>query len=168
MPSAVEEALEGYVAGRVRAEHVVATVAAAYYGPGARAGGATGKGRQKGADVEARRRLEAVVEVIERASPGVVALSGSSDRPGFEVRLVARPFPPECEAALRQAAEAYLGRTPGARPAPGEDTAPAPHLGPLAAAAPAPAPGSPSPRPARLGFIARLALVIQRLFTARA
>jgi hypothetical protein len=147
MPSAVREVLEGYVTGRVRAERLVAAVAAAYYGSA------------PGEEGEARRRLRPVVEVIERASPGVVALSGSSARPGFEVRLAERPFPPDCEPALRRAAEAYLGREAPTQASPGQGATAGPPLGP---------PPSTSLPPARRGFIARLAGLIQRLFSVGA
>ena len=90
MPS-VRETLEGYVAGRVKAERVVEAVAAAYYG-----------GKKEGS-------LRPLMEVIERAHPGVVELSGTPDKPGFGVRLAERPFPKEYEAAFRAAVQAVLG-----------------------------------------------------------
>jgi hypothetical protein len=151
MPSPVREVLEGYVTGRVRAERVVAAVAAAYYGSAALA---------PSGDGEARHRLRPVVDVIERASPGVVALSGSSGRPGFDVRLAERPFPPDYEPALRHAAAVYLAGESFARPVPGQGTA--------AERAPGPPPPPPPSPSARRGLIARLAGIIQRLFSARA
>ena len=95
MPS-VREELEGYVAGRVRAERVVEAVAAAFYNgePGARS----------------RERLRHVMEVVERAHPGIVELTGSAEKPGFAVRLTNRPFPKEYEGALREAVHGVLGQ----------------------------------------------------------
>jgi hypothetical protein len=101
--SPVRDALEGYVAGHVQAERVVTVVAAAYYGA---------RGRGPGD------RLRPLMDVIERAHPGVIELSATADEPGFAVSLGARPFPNQYEAQLRQAAEAVLGgrRSPGPRP----------------------------------------------------
>jgi len=93
--SAVSATLEAYVAGRVTPERVVAVVAAAYYGEGGR-----GKGEW----------LRPLVEIIERAHPGVVQLVGSPGRPGFAVQLTERPFPKQYEADLRRAAETILRR----------------------------------------------------------
>jgi hypothetical protein len=130
MSSAVREALEGYVAGRLKADRVVAAVATAYYGDGE-----GGKGEE----------LKALVEVIERAAPGVVELGGSQDRPGFAVKLAERPFPKQYEGELRRAAETLLGswgtddRGVGAQ-----------HAAPL-----------PTP-----GLLGRLMGAIRRLFTA--
>src|SRR5947209_20413079 len=61
MSSAVRETLTAYVAGRVKADHVVTVVTAAYY--------RNGGGRR-------REALRPVLDVIERASPGVVELAG--------------------------------------------------------------------------------------------
>lgn len=95
--SPVRAVLESYVAGRVKAERVVEAVAAAYYGE-------EGRGKREG--------LKPLMDIIERAHPGVIELAGSSDKPGFAVRLAERPFPEECEGALRKAAEALLGTRP--------------------------------------------------------
>jgi hypothetical protein len=122
----VRETLEGYVAGRVKAERVVEAVAAAYYK------------KEQGAG--SRERLRPLMDVIERAHPGVVDLSGSTEKPGFAVRLAERPFPKEYEPALRAAAEATVV---GAQ-----------HAAPLRA-----------PRP---GIVARLFGAIRRLFSASA
>ena len=126
MPS-VRETLEGYVAGRVKAERVVEAVAAAYYG-----------GKKEGL-------LRPLMEVIERAHPGVVELTGTADRPGFGVRLAKRPFPKEYEAALRLAVDAALAGAPSVG---------AQHAAPLR-----------EPKP---GFVARLFGAIRRLFSASA
>jgi len=107
MCSAARRALEGYVAGRLEADRVVAAVTAAYYRETGNERGETGKGkRERGAEREA---LRPVIEVVERAAPGVVELAGRPDGPGFEVRVVERPFPKQYEAELRRAAEAVLG-----------------------------------------------------------
>jgi hypothetical protein len=102
--SPVRDALEGYVAGRVKAERVVEAVAAEYYGD---------RGLGPGA------WLKPLMEIIERAHPGVIELSGSPDKPGFAVRLSARPFPKQHEAQLREAVAAVLvsgPRSPGPGP----------------------------------------------------
>ncbi len=49
-----------------------------------------------------------LMEVIERAHPGIVQLAGTADRPGFAVRLAERPFPKEYEPDLKRAAAAIL------------------------------------------------------------
>ncbi|MGH2670173.1 MAG: hypothetical protein ACRDH5_13845 [bacterium] len=96
--------LQGYVAGRVKAERVVAAVTAAYYG-------ARGSGIGT--------RLQPLMGIIERAHPGVVELVASRDPAGFEVRLAERPFPKQFEADLRRAAERVLaGAAPGGDPEP--------------------------------------------------
>src|SRR5260370_23600589 len=115
--SPVSAALGGYVAGRIKPERVVITVAAAFYG--ARAGGE-------------RRALQPLIDVIDRASPGIVELGSVAGGVGFEIRLAERPFPRQYEAALRRAAETVLAASGG--PAPGGA---------------APAGGGPTPPPAR-------------------
>lgn len=89
----VNDALEGYVAGRTTAAQLVSVVAGAYYGEG-------GRGKRDG--------LQGIVEVIERAHPGVIELSSTNDRPGFVVRLAERPFPQQFEAELRAAVTTAL------------------------------------------------------------
>lgn len=100
----VNSSLADYAAGRITAQQLVGVVAEAYY---------RGDGR--------REMLRPVMDVIERAHPGVVELSASDEKPGFAVRLAERPFPKQWEGALRQAA-ASIGST-GANishlPAPG-------------------------------------------------
>ncbi len=91
--SPVKDALESYVAGRVKAERLVVTVAAEYYRD-------TGNGK--------RETLRPLIDVIDRASPGIVELGIAQGGSGFEVRLVERPFPKQHEAELRRAAEAVL------------------------------------------------------------
>jgi hypothetical protein len=93
MSSPVRRELEEYVAGRGGAARVVTVVMDAYY----RGGG--------GAKWEV---LRPVIEVIERAAPGVVELAAAGDTPGFRVRLAERPFPERYASDLRVAAGAAL------------------------------------------------------------
>jgi len=86
--------LEGYLAGRVKAERVVAEVASAYY---------------KDERREKRDGLRPIIDVIERAAPGVVELAGAASRPGFLIKAAERPFPREYETQLRVAVELVLG-----------------------------------------------------------
>lgn len=72
---------------------VVAAVMDAYY----REGGST-----------KREALRPVIEVIERAAPGVVELAAAGDTPGFRVRLTERPFPERYAHELRMAAGVAL------------------------------------------------------------
>jgi hypothetical protein len=89
--SSVNDLLAGYLAGRVAAEQVVGVVAKAYY---------EGDGR--------REMLRPVMEVIERAHPGIIELRGTPERPGFAVRLQERPFPRQYEGALREAVSSVM------------------------------------------------------------
>lgn len=93
--SPVRAVLEGYVAGRVKAERVVEAVAVAYYVE-----------RRAGS----RERLRPLMDVIERAHPGVVQLAATAGGPGFVVGLAERPFPKDYEGALREAVHAVLGQ----------------------------------------------------------
>ena len=126
MSSPVRRELEEYVAGRCGVTRVVAAVMDAYYRE---------EGRGK------RDALRPVIDVIERAAPGVVELAAAGDSPGFRVRLTERPFPERYAHELRQAAGVAL-----------RDWSPEP---------------SPTAR-ARLapGLLHRVAAVIRRLFTA--
>jgi hypothetical protein len=99
--SSVNDALSGYAAGRVTAEQLVAVVATAYYGDG-------GRGTRDG--------LKPIMEIIERAHPGVVELTGNAAKPGFAVRLAERPFPKRYEQELRQAAQAIATPPPSSEP----------------------------------------------------
>src|SRR6266850_532623 len=92
--TSVNDALSGYAAGRLTAQQLVGVVVAAYYGAG---GSGLGAG------------LKPLIEIIERAHPGVVELSGSAEKPGFGVRLAERPFPKRCEGELREAVEILVG-----------------------------------------------------------
>jgi hypothetical protein len=102
--SSVNDALTGYVAGRITAEQLVGVVAAAYYGEG-------GRGKRAG--------LRPVIDVIERAHPGIVQLTSVSDQPGFSVRLAERPFPKRFEYELRQAVASVVTLPPSPVPRPG-------------------------------------------------
>jgi hypothetical protein len=103
--SPVKAVLEAYVAGRVTAERVVAAVAAAYY-------------RDAGSGM--REALRPVMEIVERAHPGVVELVGTAATPGFALRLTERPFPREYEGLLRDSVGRVLGTLPASRlPHPG-------------------------------------------------
>jgi hypothetical protein len=96
MPSAsspVKEALESYIAGRVKAERLVVAVTAEYYRD-------AGNGK--------REELRPLIDVIDRASPGIVELGMVQGGSGFDVRLAERPFPKQYEAQLREAAETVL------------------------------------------------------------
>jgi len=95
--SAIKELLAGYLTGRVKADRVVTTVAEAYY-------------ENRGT---AREQLQPLMDVIERAAPGMVDLVRTEGGAGFDIRLAERPFPKQYEAELRRAAETVLGGTGG-------------------------------------------------------
>jgi len=96
----VNETLSGYLAGRVTAAELSAVVAGEYYRePG------TGK----------RETWQPIMDVVERAHPGVVELKAADQSPGFEVRLAERPFPKRYDAELRQAVERVLQTFPVSR-----------------------------------------------------
>jgi hypothetical protein len=94
------QALSEFLAGRAKAERVVAAVAEACYRRGTRRDAV-------------REGLGPVLDVIERAAPGVVALARTEGGAGFDIRLAERPFPKRYEAELRQAAAAALSRLEG-------------------------------------------------------
>src|SRR5436305_12003697 len=121
MSSSIRRELEGFVAGRVQAERLVIAVSAAYY-----------RDSRNGN----RETLQPLIDVIDRASPGIVELGTAAGGPGFDIRLAERPFPKQYEAQLRDAAETVLSGC-GMREAGGvqrpEATHPAsriPHLAP--------------------------------------
>src|SRR2546426_8357663 len=96
MPSAsspVKDALEGYVTGRVKAERVVIAVSAAYY---------------REAENGTREALQPLIDVIDRASPGIVELGTATGGAGFDIRLAERAFPKQHATQLRRAAEVVL------------------------------------------------------------
>src|SRR2546426_2383067 len=55
-----------------------------------------------------RETLQPLMDVIDRASPGIVELGTVQGGSGFDVRLAERPFPKQHEPELRRAAEAVL------------------------------------------------------------
>ena len=126
--SAIKTLLEDYVGGRVPADRLVPVVAEEYYRSRARTG---------------RDGLRPLMEVIERASPGIVQLARVAEGPGFDIRLAVRPFPAAHEADLRRAAQSVLER--------GTALAGEPRSG-------APAPGD--------GFWSRFLGRVRRLFSA--
>src|SRR5438552_12813662 len=101
--SPVSLAIAGYVAGRVEPGRLVALVSAAYYGDGGTLKDSLPVGGT-------RDGLKPLMDVIERAAPGVVELAGKAGGAGFDIRLAERPFPKRYEAELRRAAETYLLR----------------------------------------------------------
>ena len=94
------DVLAGYLAGRVTAEQLVAAVSAEYYRE-------IGNGK--------RETLRPIIEIVERAHPGVVELTATDVQPGFDVRSTARPFPRRYEAELREAVEQALQTFPVSR-----------------------------------------------------
>ena len=136
--SPIREAIAGYLAGRIRAERLVAVVTEAYYGRDAGSG--------------MRDAWRPMIEIIERAHPGVIELVASGDRPGFGIRLAERPFPRKYEAALREAAAAALSGS-GMRDAGGVLRAETTH---------------PASRIAHPGLLARVVAAVRRLFSASA
>lgn len=93
--SPAKRALEDFVAGRLAADRLVAAVASRFYG-------AAGRGEKEA--------LRPVIELAERAAPGVVSLARreSGTGGGFEVRALERSFPEESITALRTVAQAAL------------------------------------------------------------
>ncbi len=138
MPSAsspVKDALESYIAGRVKAERLVIAVSAAYY---------------REAPNGKRETLQPLIDVIDRASPGIVELGTVQGGSGFAISLAERPFPKEHEAELRRAAEAVLSGTAvfgGATDVGAQHAAPLPNA------------------KASSGMIARLVAAVRRLFS---
>ena len=142
--SPARRALEDFVAGRLAADRLVATVTGRFYG-------AAGKGEKEA--------LRPVVELAERAAPGVVSLARTETGTGFEVRSVERVFPESSLAALRGAAEAALAAS-WADSEPGTG-----HRAP--ASAPRildPGPRSPAPQ----SWFGRVLSAVRRLFSASA
>ncbi|HEU5467404.1 MAG TPA: hypothetical protein VFU75_10980 [Gemmatimonadales bacterium] len=94
--SSTRETLAEYVGGRIKADRLVAAVAAAYYR------------ERKALKGEGWREL---IAVIERGAPGVVELAAAEGK-GFEIKLAERPFPSAFEPALRAAAQRALSEVP--------------------------------------------------------
>jgi hypothetical protein len=101
----VNEALQAYLAGRLTASQLAAVVAPEYYRE-------TRNGK--------RETWRPIMDVIERAHPGIVELTSSTNSPGFAVRLAERPFPKKLEGELREAVTKVLdtGSTLPASPVP--------------------------------------------------
>ena len=135
-----KRALEEFVAGRLAAERLVATVAGRYYG-------AAGRGEKEA--------LRPLIELAERAAPGVVGLERRDGGAGFDVRVVEREFPEESLAALRGAAAAALAASWADPVVPATDRS---------------APESVAPRPKALApspsWLGRVAQAVRRLFSA--
>ena len=131
--SAVSGLLAGYLDGRVPPERLIPALAVEYYRTG---------------DRKTREALRPVMEIIERASPGVGQLVRTEGGAGFDIRLAERPFPATDEAELRKAVSAALA-TGWSR---GAGTPEA-----IAAATS----GAP-------GFLSRLVRAVRRLFSASA
>jgi hypothetical protein len=72
---------------------LVEVVATAYYGE-------AGRGKREG--------LQPIIDIAERAHPGVIELARTTDGPGFTVRLAERPFPKRFEAELRDVVTSAL------------------------------------------------------------
>ena len=86
------------------AQQLVGVVATAYYA-------------ERGA--ASREQLRPIIEVIEKAHPGIVELTASAQQPGFAVRLAERPFPKRYDADLRAAVQAVVAAPSAPLPAPG-------------------------------------------------
>jgi hypothetical protein len=124
--------LAAYLAGQLTAEQLVAAVTADYYGA-----------RDSGLGT----RLKPLMEIIERAHPGVVELSGNGEKPGYAVRLAERPFPKRHEAELREAVRKAVQNDVGAQ-----------HAAPL--------PDRSTPVPRSTGILTRIIRAIRNIFTA--
>lgn len=138
--SPARRALEEFVAGALPADRLVAAVAGRFYG-------AAGQGE--------REALRAVIEVVERAAPGIVSLERKDGSSVVEVRPIERVFPEASLAALRGAAEAALAAS-------WSDPTPA------APEALSPKPQPPSPVASPPGFFSRVVAAVRRLFSASA
>ena len=88
--TSVNTVLAEYLAGKVSADRVIVTVLVEHY------------------QAKRQRNLRPIVDVIERAHPGIVELKGSEGHPGFDVRLAERPFPKRYEGELKEAVRAVL------------------------------------------------------------
>lgn len=126
--SAARELLAAYVAGRVPAVRLVPAIAAEYY---------------RSPDAKQRAALGPLMEVIERAAPGVARLARTETGAGFDIQLAERPFPETFESSLKEAAASALAGSWGGGAA-------------IADAAPA----------AGAGFWSRLIGRVRRLFSA--
>ena len=87
--SAAKELLTAYVAGRVPAVRLVPAIAVEYY---------------RSPDAQHRAALRPIMDVIERAAPGVARLARTESGAGFDIQLAERPFPETFETSLKEAA----------------------------------------------------------------
>ena len=87
--SAAKELLAAYVAGRVPAVRLVPAIAVEYY---------------RSPDTKQRAALRPVMDIIERAAPGVARLARTESGAGFDIQLAERPFPETFETSLKEAA----------------------------------------------------------------
>lgn len=108
--SATRELLAAYIAGRVPAVRLIPVIAVAYY---------------RSPDARDRAALRPVMEVIERAAPGVARLARTESGAGFDIQLAERPFPETFETSLKEAATGALALWS----APAEPAAAAPGTG---------------------------------------
>lgn len=138
--SAVRTLLAGYLDGRVPADRLIPALAAEYYRTG---------------DQRTRDALRPIMDVIERAAPGVGQLARTAGGAGFDIRLAERTFPASDEAELRRAISSTLGAWGGG--------------GGKAAVGAAPAGEGVSkgqPTPEAPGFLTRIFQAVRRLFSA--
>lgn len=139
--SAVKTLLAGYLDGRVPAERLIPALAAEYY---------------RTADQRTRDALRPIMDVIERAAPGVGQLARTAGGAGFDIRLAERTFPGSEEAELRRAISSTLGAWGGGGGDGGGGGAGQAAVGGTSAGAGGAAPG----------FLARLVQAVRRLFSA--
>ena len=99
--SAARELLAAYVAGQMPADRLVSAIAAEYY---------------RSPDARQRATLRPVMEVIERAAPGVARLARTEAGAGFDIQLAERPFPEAFESSLKEAVASVLAAEWGAAP----------------------------------------------------
>jgi hypothetical protein len=100
--SAAKELLAAFVAGRVPAVRLVPAIAVEYY---------------RSADAKQRAALQPLMDVIERAAPGVARLARTESGAGFDIQLAERPFPETFETSLKEAAAGALAGWGTAAPA---------------------------------------------------
>ncbi|HXJ32090.1 MAG TPA: hypothetical protein VNG35_15745 [Gemmatimonadales bacterium] len=91
--SAAKDLLAAYVAGRVAAVRLVPAIAIEYY---------------RSPDAKQRAALRPIMDVIERAAPGVARLARTESGAGFDIQLAERPFPETFETSLKEAAAGAL------------------------------------------------------------
>ncbi|HET9709950.1 MAG TPA: hypothetical protein VFP39_16735 [Gemmatimonadales bacterium] len=68
-------------------------------------------------DAKQRAALRPVMDVIERAAPGVARLARTESGSGFDIQLAERPFPEAFETSLQEAAAGALEQWGTAPPA---------------------------------------------------